>query len=161
MRARRNGDSAMIALKITTSSAPMPPNQTILIPPRNRMPMAMQTITPKAPRSGSSSSKAPTRPIATIIGKKPFVSLCMYSCLRTVKSAAYSTTAIFMISDGCRLKTFSDSQRRAPLTDTPRPGISTSTSNTRVPMNIIGAYFCHTAIGTRNTTAAATIETMM
>ena len=123
--------------------------------------MAMQTITPKAPRSGSSSSKAPTRPIATIMGRKPFVSLCMYSCFLTVKSAAYSTTAIFMISDGCRFITFSDSQRRAPLTSTPTPGISTSTSSTRVPMNIIGAYFCQIATGIRNTTAAAAIETMM
>jgi hypothetical protein len=125
------------------------------------MPMAMQTITPKAPRSGSSSSRPPTSPIATIIGRKPLVSLCMYSCLRTVKSAAYSTTAIFMISDGCSNMTFSGIQRRAPLTEWPMPGISTITSNTSVPMNIIGAHFCHMATGTWNTTAAATIETMM
>jgi hypothetical protein len=99
--------------------------------------------------------------MATTIGTKPLVSLCMYSCLRTVKSAAYSTTAIFMISDGCTMNTLSDSQRRAPLTDTPRPGINTSTSSTSVPMKIIGACRCQTAIGTRNTMAAATIETRM
>lgn len=48
------------------------------------MPIAMQTITPNAPRSGSSSNSMPTKPTASAIGMKPLVSLCMYSCLRTV-----------------------------------------------------------------------------
>jgi hypothetical protein len=74
----------MMEPKISTSTAPMPPNQMALIPPRNRMPIAMQTITPKAPRSGSSSSSRPTKPTAAAIGMKPLVSLCMYCCLRTV-----------------------------------------------------------------------------
>lgn len=70
--------------KIAVSMAPMPPNQMALTPPRNRIPMAMQTITPKAPRSGSISSSRPTKLTASAIGMKPLVSLCMYSCLRTV-----------------------------------------------------------------------------
>jgi hypothetical protein len=98
----------------------MPPNQIMLKPPRNRMPIEMQTTTPKAPRSGSSISSAPTSAIAAAIGMKPLVSLCMYCCLRTVKSAAYSTATTFMISDGCRLH---DLQRQpaARAVDRPRP----------------------------------------
>ena len=74
MRSRRHGEKAITSEKIATSVAPIPPNQMPLIPPRNRMPIAMQTITPSAPRSGSSISSAPTMPTATTIGRKPLVS---------------------------------------------------------------------------------------
>ena len=47
-------------------------------------PQVSYTITPKAPRSGSISNSRPTKLTASAIGMKPLVSLCMYSCLRTV-----------------------------------------------------------------------------
>jgi hypothetical protein len=53
-------------------------------PPRNSRPIAVAAITMNAPMSGSSSSKAPTKPTAIAIGRKPLAKLCMYSCLRTV-----------------------------------------------------------------------------
>ena len=84
MRSRRHGERPITRPNIKTSMLAMPPNQMPLMPPRNRMPMAMQTITPKAPRSGSSSSSRPTQLTAAAIGMNPLVSWCMYCCLRTV-----------------------------------------------------------------------------
>ncbi len=62
--------------------------------------MLMATITPNAPRSGCNSSSAPTTAITPAIGKKPLPKSCMQCCLRTVKSAAYSTQASFISSEG-------------------------------------------------------------
>ncbi|MCY1552228.1 hypothetical protein D9M68_886100 [compost metagenome] len=51
----------------TTTSA-MRKNMRAFTPPRNRMPMAITTITMKAPMSGSASSSMPTTATATAIG---------------------------------------------------------------------------------------------
>lgn len=67
----------------------------------------------------------------------------------------------FINSEGCRLYTFSDSQRRPPLTTTPTPGISTSTSRNSVPIKTYGAQRCQVAIGMRNATSATTPEIAM
>ena len=45
-------------------------------------------------------------------------------------AAACSTSAIFITSDGWNVSGPAPSQRRAPLTSTPTPGIRTSTSMT-------------------------------
>ena len=52
------------------------------------MPKAIEMITTKAPKSGSLSNNDPTSTIATNIGKKAFLRLCITFILRTVKSAA-------------------------------------------------------------------------
>lgn len=46
--------------------------------------MAIEAITVKAPKSGSSSSKAPVAITAMAIGIKPLRTLCIHSALRTV-----------------------------------------------------------------------------
>ena len=48
------------------------------------MPMAMETITTKAPKSGSRSSSAPVSSITPAIGRKPFLKSCMKAALRVV-----------------------------------------------------------------------------
>ncbi|KAG0765995.1 hypothetical protein G6F22_017920 [Rhizopus arrhizus] len=83
-RARRHGDSQISIRKVPTSTASRLLKYLPLIPPRNRMPMAIATITMKAPKSGSSSSSMPTPASAKAIGRKPRANACMCSCLRTV-----------------------------------------------------------------------------
>jgi hypothetical protein len=48
------------------------------------MPMAIDTMTTKAPKSGSSSSRVPTSIITAAIGRKPFLKSCMKAILRVV-----------------------------------------------------------------------------
>src|SRR5262252_4448182 len=52
-----------------------------------------------------------------------------------------------MNSEGCRLISPSDSQRRAPLTSRPTPGMSTRMSRTTVITNSHGAARCHRRTG--------------
>ena len=53
-------------------------------PPRNRMPMAITTITMKAPMSGSASSSMPTTATATAIGVTARKKRSFTSILRTM-----------------------------------------------------------------------------
>ena len=48
------------------------------------MPMAMEMMTTKAPKSGSRSSRAPASIITPAIGRKPFLKSCMKAALRVV-----------------------------------------------------------------------------
>ena len=68
MRSRRQGEVAIMATKANTTSAPMPKNMRALTPPKNKIPMAMMTITKKAPMSGSASSSTPTISTANAMG---------------------------------------------------------------------------------------------
>ena len=54
-------------------------NKRARIPPRKRMPMAIEITTIKAPKSGSLSNSTPTAIIAHVIGRKAFFRLCMYA----------------------------------------------------------------------------------
>ena len=67
----------------------------------------------------------------------------------------------FISSDGCKLNTLKESQRLAPLTPFPIPGISTSTSRNSVMTNRSGAYFCHVSTLTRKTISPATSPSTM
>ena len=118
--------------------------------------MAITATTAKAPKSGSASSSPPTSTMAPAIGTKPFHRLsrknpCKYTALREVKSAAYTTTASFISSDGCRFMKPSEIQRREPFTTLPIPGTSTSASSTIASRKIFGAQRCQIRVGTRNT----------
>jgi hypothetical protein len=66
-----------------------------------------------------------------------------------------------MISDGCRLKTLRDSQRRAPLTEVPTPGMSTMVRRIIVATNISGAKRCQVATGMRKVNRPTTSEITM
>ena len=61
-----------------------PANKRQFIPPKNNIPMAIVTITTKAPKSGSRSNKPPVNSITPSIGKKPFLKLSINAALRTV-----------------------------------------------------------------------------
>src|SRR5512135_2199529 len=60
-----------------------------------------------------------------------------------------------MNSEGCRLATPSDNQRRAPFTSRPTCGISTSTSATMPHTNSHGDRLCQVRIDTWNAISAA------
>jgi len=62
---------------------------------------------------------------------------------------------------GWKLKTPSEIQRRAPFTGVLRPGTSTATSSTSVPMNRPGAHFSQNVIGTCTATIASPLPTPM
>src|SRR3989454_10373986 len=64
-----------------------------------------------------------------------------------------------MSSEGCTLNSCRSSQRRAPFTSRPNPGISTSTRSATPPRNNAGAACCHSRAGTRNTVMAASKAT--
>ena len=83
IRSRRHGDAQMIDTNSTAIVADSPANSLTLTPPRNSSPIAIAAITMKAPRSGSSSSSAPTSATAKAIGTKPLRTSCIQSCLRT------------------------------------------------------------------------------
>ena len=145
----------MIDTNSSAIVADRPANSLTLTPPRNSRPIATTAITMNAPRSGSSSSRPPTRPTANAIGANPLENWCMRSCLRTAKSAAYRITNSFISSDGCRLIMPSEIQRRAPSTTLPMPGISTATSSSSPSTNSHGAAFCQRWIGIANAKVAA------
>ena len=64
-----------------------------------------------------------------------------------------------MSSEGCTLNSGRSSQRRAPFTSRPNPGISTSTRSATPPRNNAGAACCQSRAGTRNTVMAASRAT--
>ncbi len=77
MRSRRYGNSQTIAASPAASSTVMATNSRPFSPPRKRMPMAMATMTRKAPRSGCNCSSQPMPSITRPIGRKPRFRLCM------------------------------------------------------------------------------------
>src|SRR5437773_11240248 len=64
-----------------------------------------------------------------------------------------------MSSEGCTLNSGRSSQRRAPFTSRPNPGISTSTRSATPPRSNAGAACCQSRAGTRNTVMAASRAT--
>ncbi len=69
MRSRRQGEVAIIGHKGQHHQRPHArKNMRALTPPKNKMPMAMMTITKKAPMSGSASSSTPTISTANAMG---------------------------------------------------------------------------------------------
>ena len=73
----------MTANAPTTTSA-IRKNMRAFTPPRNRMPMAITTITMNAPMSGWASSSMPTTPTATAIGITALKKRSFTSILRTM-----------------------------------------------------------------------------
>ncbi len=69
-------------MKTPASVVPMPKNSFGLMPPRNSTPIATDTITISAPRSGSRMIRMPTTASAAAIGMKPRLNWCIISCLR-------------------------------------------------------------------------------
>jgi hypothetical protein len=84
MRSRRYGETMISTAKAATSTTIRTANRRARMPPRKRMPMAIEMITTKAPKSGSLSSRMPTATIAPAIGRKAFFRSCMCGILRTV-----------------------------------------------------------------------------
>ena len=84
MRSRRHSLVSTISANATTTSTAMRKNMRALTPPRNRMPMAMTTITMKAPMSGSASSSMPTTSTASAMGSTARKKRSLTSILRTM-----------------------------------------------------------------------------
>ena len=68
MRSRRQLLVNTIMAKAPTTSSAIRKNMRAFTPPKNKMPMAMTTITMNAPMSGSASSNTPTTSTATAMG---------------------------------------------------------------------------------------------
>ena len=69
------------------------------------------------------------------------------------------STANLATSDGWKPMGPNDSQRRAPLTTLPTPGMSTAISSTRANTKSHGAMRSHTAMGIWKASSAATKPT--
>ena len=55
-----------------------------------------------------------------------------------------------MNSEGCKLNTISDNQRRLPFTLCPMPGLRTMISKSNPNKNNYGDTFCHDRMGIKN-----------
>ena len=84
MRSRRHSLIITIRANAVTTTSTIRKNMRALTPPRNRMPMAITTITMNAPMSGSASSSMPTTANATAIGATARKKRSFTSILRTM-----------------------------------------------------------------------------
>ena len=84
MRSRRQGLVAITMANAPTTRAPMRKNMRAFTPPRNKMPMAMTTITMKAPMSGSANSNMPTTNTAAAMGNTARKNRSFTSIFRTM-----------------------------------------------------------------------------
>jgi hypothetical protein len=84
MRCMRYGEDSTSPTKPTAIITSSPVNQVPFMPPRNRIPVAIDATTTNAPKSGSRSRSQPTISMTTNIGSNPRLRLCISASLRTV-----------------------------------------------------------------------------
>ena len=110
----------------SSTARDQPKNMRALTPPRNRMPIAITTITMKAPMSGSSSSSRPTTADRHGHRQKALGRTC--ACIPACAPCSRRRKQHGELHQFRRLQFMmpSEIQRRAPLTPLPMCGISTS-----------------------------------
>ena len=136
---RREVRSGSISAKSRTRTAPTPatsPSWRSGSPAATSIAASVKQMTSAVPRSGwarISSTQAPPTPSTGPATPRRLRAIFG----RAARTAAMcSTSASFITSDGWNVSAPAPSQRRAPLTSTPMPGISTSTSITHAASRI-------------------------
>ena len=125
------------------------------MPATTSMPPIISAMEIAVPRSGSTSTRPHAKAETTAIGTRSAIR--SGACRRAASSAAQvPSRPILASSDGWKVSGPKASQRRAPFTSTPTPGMSTATSRASETTRISGPATRSQAGRARMTTSSAT-----